>query len=174
MEKYLKRKAPSTSNNTNTIDINNLPSDPSDRPKMITYNPNQRDEIRRKYLVNGPCQPRSHEFPTKLIGGKARRFVVSWFDEYQWLEYSVKVDRAYCLPCYLFREQKEKQGTNAFVTDGFISWSKKDRLKLHEGEVNSIHHKSLKKCEDFLNLNQSIASAFHKQTELMKMSITCN
>ncbi|KAJ9565413.1 hypothetical protein OSB04_001379 [Centaurea solstitialis] len=166
MEKYLKRKAPSTSNNT--IDINDLPWDPSKRPKMITYHPNQRDEIRRKYLVRGPCQPRSHEFPTKMIGAKPRRFVVSWFDEYQWLEYSVKVDRAYCLPCYLFREQKEKKGTDAFVTDGFNSWSKKDRLKLHEGEVNSIHHMSLKKCEDLVNQNQSIGAALHKQTELMK------
>ena len=37
MEKNLKWKAPSTSNaSDNPIDIKNLPSDPSDRPKMIT------------------------------------------------------------------------------------------------------------------------------------------
>ena len=169
MEKYLKRKAPSTSNaSNNPININDLPSDPSERPKIITYNPNQRDEIRRTYLVRGPCQPRGHEFPTKLIGAKPRRFVANWFDEYQWLEYSVKVDRAYCLSCYLFREQSGKHGTDAFVTDGFNSWSKKERLKLHEGEVNSFHHRALKKCEDLINQNQSIAIAFLKQSELMK------
>ncbi|KAI3746066.1 hypothetical protein L6452_08485 [Arctium lappa] len=170
MEKFLKRKAPSTGNtsNNNTIDINNLPWDPSERPKIRSYDPNQRDEVRRKYLVRGPCQPRGHEFPSKVIGAKARRFVVNWFDQFQWLEYSVKVDRAYCLPCYLFKDQSGNHGTDAFVTDGFNSWSKKDRLKLHEGEVNSFHHKALKKSEDLINQNQSISVALHKQTELMK------
>ena len=82
---------------------------------------------------------------------------------------SVKVDRAYFLPCYLFREESGKHGTDAFVTDGFNSWSKKERLKLHEGEVNSFHHRALKKCEDLINQNQSIATAFLKQSELMKI-----
>ncbi|KAJ9539257.1 hypothetical protein OSB04_031990 [Centaurea solstitialis] len=159
--------APSTSNaSNNTIDISDLPWDPSERPNIITYNPNQRDEIRRKYLVRGPCQPRGHKFPTKLIGAKPRRFVPSWFDEYQWLEYSVKVDKAYCLPCYLFRDPS---GTDAaFVTEGFNSWSKKKRFKLHEGGVKSNHHKALAKCEDLLNQNQSIAAALLKQSELAK------
>ena len=92
MEKFFKRKA-STSNTSvppnNVIDINDLPSDPSERPKIISYNPNQREQIRRKYLVRGPCQPRRHAYPMTIIGAKARRFVVTWFDQYPWLEYSV-------------------------------------------------------------------------------------
>ncbi|XP_024961133.1 uncharacterized protein LOC112501672 [Cynara cardunculus var. scolymus] len=138
MEKYLKRKASSPTANdasNNVIDVNDLPWDPFERSKIITYNPNQRDEIRRKYL---------------------------------WLEYSVKVDRAYCLPCYLFRDQGWNHGIDAFVAEGFNSWSKKDRLTLHEGEVNSFHHKALKKCEDLVNQNQLIVVALRKQTELMK------
>ncbi|XP_024969582.1 zinc finger MYM-type protein 1-like [Cynara cardunculus var. scolymus] len=172
MERYLKRKASSSTGNNdasnNVIDVNDLPWDPSERPIIITYNPNQRDEIRRKYLVRGPCQPRGHIFPTKVIGAKARRIVVTWFDQFQWLEYSVKVDRAYCLPCYLFRDQGGNHGIDAFMAEGFNSWSKKDRLTLHEGEVNSFHHKALKKCEDLVNQNQSIVVALCKQTELMK------
>ncbi|XP_024962821.1 uncharacterized protein LOC112503001 [Cynara cardunculus var. scolymus] len=91
MKKYLKRKtSPSTGNNdasNNVIDVNDLPWDPSERPKIITYNPNQRDEIRRKYL---------------------------------WLEYSVKIDRAYYLPCYLSRDQGGNHRTDAFVAEEFI------------------------------------------------------
>ncbi|KAJ9566886.1 hypothetical protein OSB04_002852 [Centaurea solstitialis] len=144
MEKYLKRKAPIplTSNaSNNTIDIRDLPWDPSERPNIISYNPNQRDEIRRKYLVRGPCQPRGHEFPTKLIGAKARRLVPSWFDEYQWLEYSVK---------------------------GSIVGAKKKDLSFMRAKVKSNHHKALAKCEDLLNQNQLIVAALVKQSELAK------
>lgn len=179
MEKFYKRKAsiPTSTDNAspsipsnNVIDIENLPWDPSERPKIITYNPNQSDEIRRKYLVRGPCQPRGHEFPTTIIGAKARRFVVGRFDQFEWLEYSVKVDRAYCLPCYLFKDQGGGggHGIDAFVTEGFNSWSKKDRLTLHEGDVNSFHHRALKKCEDLLNQNQSIASAMSRKIHCTK------
>ena len=48
------------------------------------------DEIRRTYLVRGPCQSRGHEFPT-------------WFDQHGgWLEYNVKADKVFYLCCYLF------------------------------------------------------------------------
>ncbi|KAJ9552583.1 hypothetical protein OSB04_016628 [Centaurea solstitialis] len=175
VEKYLKRKAPipSTSNaSNNTIDINDLPWDPSERPKIISYNPNQRDEIRRKYLVMGPCQPRGHEFPTKLIEAKARRFVPSWFDEYQWLEYSVKVDKAYCFPCYLFRDPSKTDA--AFVTEGFNSWSKKERFKLHEGGVKSNHHKALANVKICLTKTNQLLPPWLSNQNSRRPSITCD
>ncbi|XP_023763639.1 uncharacterized protein LOC111912136 [Lactuca sativa] len=85
-----------------TFDLNDLPSDPGDRPKITSYHPNQRDEIRRTYLTKGPCQPKGHTFESKLVGKKLRRFVVEWFVEFPWLEYSIKKYKAYCLCCYLF------------------------------------------------------------------------
>ncbi|XP_023760010.2 uncharacterized protein LOC111908413 [Lactuca sativa] len=33
-----------------------------ERPKITSYNPNQGDEIRRAYLIKGPCQPVTLEF----------------------------------------------------------------------------------------------------------------
>ena len=109
MEKYFKRKVPCTSesaprtstpsnaprtstpipalNDTSrTVDVDNLPCDPSKRPKILSYDPNQRDEIRRLYWLRGPTQPRGHVFPTKQIRSKLRRFVPTWFDEFRWLE----------------------------------------------------------------------------------------
>lgn len=44
------------------------------------------------------------QYPYRLIGNK-RRFSPCWFDKYaNWLEYSEKDDKAYCLCCYLFRD----------------------------------------------------------------------
>ena len=34
----------------NVIDLDDLPSDPSERQPILSYNVNQRDEIRRHYL----------------------------------------------------------------------------------------------------------------------------
>ena len=73
MEKYFKRKAQCStseseartstpSNAPRTVDVDNLPCDPSKRPKILSYDPNQRDEIRRLYWLRGPTQPRDMSF----------------------------------------------------------------------------------------------------------------
>ncbi|KAL6533645.1 hypothetical protein OROHE_013478 [Orobanche hederae] len=160
---------PTWNDTPRTVDVDNLPWDPSERPKILSYDPNQRDEIRRLYWLRGPCQPRGHVFPTKQIGSKLRRFVPTWFDEFHWLEYSVKADKAYCLCCYLFKDEKQQFGSDAFVTDGFNNWAKKERLSLHVGEVNSIHNRAQKNCEALVQQNQSIVVALHKQTEKEKI-----
>ncbi|KAK1364980.1 hypothetical protein POM88_040541 [Heracleum sosnowskyi] len=68
MERFFKRKLPDTLNDTD------LPWDPFDRKRIIEYHPDQRDEIRRAYLIRGPCQPLGQEFPKTKIGNKDRRF----------------------------------------------------------------------------------------------------
>ncbi|KAI3763962.1 hypothetical protein L2E82_13960 [Cichorium intybus] len=152
---------------TTNADLNDLPQDPADRPRISTYNPNQRDEVRRAYLLKGPCQPKGHTFPSKLIGSKHRRFVVGWFDHFDWLEYSKKEDKAYCLNCYVFGDMVGQQGgRDAFVTEGFNSWSKKEALRIHVGNVGSLHNKARQKCEFLLKEKQSISFALNKQTEL--------
>lgn len=158
-----------TSETPRTIDVDSLPWDPSERPNFLSYDPNQRDEIRQLYWLRGPWQPRGHVFPTKKIGTKLRRFVTTWFDEFRWLEYSVKMDKAYCMCCYLFKDDIPHFGSDAFVTEGFNNWSKKERLPLHVGEVNSFHNRAQKKCEALVQQKQSIVVAFHKQTEKEKV-----
>ncbi|KAI3702819.1 hypothetical protein L6452_28571 [Arctium lappa] len=151
------------------VDLNDLPWDPSERKRISEYHPNLRDEVRRKYLIRGPCQPRDHDFPRKMIGKNGRRFCPTWFDRFDnWLEYSVKADRAFCLCCYLFRDQFGKQGgSDAFVTDGFNSWNKTERLGLHVGNFNSFHNRALQKCEDLMRQDQSIVVAFHRQSDVV-------
>nr|XP_043614691.1 uncharacterized protein LOC122586770 [Erigeron canadensis] len=196
MEKFLKRKLPSsrddvigsessTRNTTHNIsrpaststptmpvlvDLDNLPWDPADRKRILEYHPNQRDEIRRKYWLRGPCQPRGHKFPKRVIGNQERAFSPNWFNKYgNWLEYSIKLDKVFCLCCYLCRDFIVNQsGSDAYVTQGFNSWNKTERLKSHVGDINSFHNRALKNCEDLMKPNQSIGVALHKQDDIVK------
>ncbi|KAJ9557377.1 hypothetical protein OSB04_011991 [Centaurea solstitialis] len=178
IKKFLKRKTPSeniaqpsfTSKIPREVDLDDLPSDPTERKKILEFHPNQRDEVRRKYLLKGTCQPRGHDFPRRMIGNKGRRFNPTWFDQYgNWLEYSVKADKAFCLCCYLFRDQSNGQGgSDTFVTEGFNSWNKTERLVMHVGDIKSFHNRALKQCDDLMRQNQSIAVAFHKQNNIVK------
>ncbi|XP_062001783.1 uncharacterized protein LOC133718923 [Rosa rugosa] len=47
--------------------LDDLPSDPARRKRLLDYDPNIRDQVRRRYLLKGPCQPRNHEFPQKVL-----------------------------------------------------------------------------------------------------------
>ncbi|KAJ0908603.1 hypothetical protein HanRHA438_Chr07g0312271 [Helianthus annuus] len=58
---FVKRKGVESS--SEFVDVDNLSSDPYDRKPIESYNVNQRDEIRRAYLIRGPSQPRGIEFP---------------------------------------------------------------------------------------------------------------
>ena len=49
--------------------LTNLQADPGLRIRMIEYDTNVRDEVRRAYLQKGPCQPRGHSFPQTNISG---------------------------------------------------------------------------------------------------------
>ena len=154
-----------------SVDLDNLPWDPLDRIRISNYHPNQVDEVRRKYLTRGPFQPREFDFPKKHIGKVLRRFNPAWFNQYgNWLEYSIKGDKAFCLCCYLFRDKIEnKFGHDAFVTEGFSSWNKTERFRLHVGDnMNSFHNKAVQKCDDLMNQHQSITAALHKASDVAK------
>ncbi|XP_076905365.1 uncharacterized protein LOC143561109 [Bidens hawaiensis] len=152
------------------VDLDNLPWDPADRKRILDYHPDQIDEIRRNYWINGLCQPHGHKFPKRKMGSKEQHFSLTWFDKYgNWLEYSVKADKVFCLCCYLFADHVGNQGgRNIFSKEGFNSWNKPERLSSHEGGVGSAHNKALKRCEDLLNQKQSIATILHKQDDIMK------
>ena len=184
MKKYFKRKLmePSSplkkSNNSNErsiteVKLEDLPADPGLRIRILDYNCNIRDEVRRAYLQKGPCQPRNHTFPLKKFGSQSRRFNPIWFTGYpNWLEYSISKDAAYCLKyvayclcCYLFKpEVGEQSGRDHFVSEGFSNWKKKEKLQTHVGGPNSAHNQAWGKCEALLNQKQQIATFFNKMS----------
>lgn len=54
-------------------------------------------EARDHVISKGPCQPRDINFP---LDNRNRKFLVSWYEKFPWLEYSVSLDKA-----FLFRLQ---------------------------------------------------------------------
>ncbi|EOA33131.1 hypothetical protein CARUB_v10016470mg [Capsella rubella] len=153
--------------NTN---VDDLPWDPAKRKEIVSYHPNQRDEVRRKYLVRGPCQPSGHSFKRTKMSNATRRFNPAWFEKYgTWLEYSVSTDRAFCLCCYLFKGDGRKQGeSDAFVKEGFCLWNKPERLETHIGGTNSFHNCAVEKCDNLMKQAQSIKHALFKQNDVVK------
>ncbi|CAN6542945.1 unnamed protein product [Malus baccata var. baccata] len=105
---------------------------------MKDYPSNIQDEVRRAYLQMGPYRPTKYEFPYTLHAKKKRRFVVSWFEEYDWLEYSISKDAAFCLHCYLFKINFSQLGSDAFTGVGFKKW--KNARECFDKHVGPIDH----------------------------------
>nr|XP_009777610.1 PREDICTED: zinc finger MYM-type protein 1-like [Nicotiana sylvestris] len=101
-----------------------------------------------------------------------RQFVPSWFNGQfsKWLEYSVKKDAAFCLCCYLFKNEFIHGSAGEFYTkNGFRAWNKGlEILRLHVGDVNSVYDKCFKKILDLSNHHQSIQVVFDKHSEKLK------
>ena len=86
-------------------DIDHLSHDLGKRIPIKRYSVNEQNYVVKTYIALGPCQPWNHDFPIRNIGGKPRRFLPDWFDEFRWLEYSVEKDAAFCFVCYLFKHK---------------------------------------------------------------------
>ncbi|CAN6560158.1 unnamed protein product [Malus baccata var. baccata] len=184
MERFFKRKSSSGSGSSNNVDspntvgssrtpssrqsqldgvLGNLEADPGLRTRIIDYDANMRDEVRRSYLQKGPCQPRGHNFPITNMSGINRRFIPQWFDEFDWLEYSVSKDAAFCLYCYLFKTNFAQVGSEAFTGDGFKTWKKgRERFKIHVGPVGSVHNKAREAATNLMNQTTHIETAVSK------------
>ena len=98
------------------------------------------------------------------------RFNLAWFKKYKWLEYNILKDAVYCLYCYLFKLDIEKQARgDSFVTKGFSKLKKKEKIEGHVGAHNSAHNQARRKCEALLNHKQSIITFFDKQSDQQKI-----
>ncbi|CAN0917652.1 hypothetical protein LINGRAHAP2_LOCUS30435 [Linum grandiflorum] len=134
-----------------SFDVNgiSLQADPGLRQRLSNFHPDLQDQIRRAYIEKGPCQPRGYSFPYKDMFGFNRKFNPAGFDAYYWLEYSVKEDVAYCLHCYLFKQEgsSNQGGGDYFTSNGFTHWNKSNRFHLHVGATNSSHNDCVRKCD---------------------------
>ena len=129
------------------------------------YSPHHRDEIRRGYLQKRPCQPRGHKFPQTNQSGINRRFIAHWFDDHDWLEYSIAKDAAFCLHCYLFKSNFDQVGGDAFTGVGFNNWKKaKERFNLHIGPVGSVHNQAREVAYNLMHQTTHIETVVIKKT----------
>ena len=70
-----------------------------------------------------PVQPSRSTvtFPLTLYGSKKRSFNPSWYSDFQWLEYSVERNRAFCFACRHFTTGGARSETS-FTKDRFGDW----------------------------------------------------
>ena len=138
--------------NNQEFDMNSLERDPGVRRQICSYPVNEHDKIRLSYIMLGPCQPKLAEYPSHLDGDQNRRFIESWFTKFSWLEYSVKEDKAYCFPCFLF---DSNQSHKTFTIVGFRNWKRVGgencRLHHHVGNANSAHHLAMQQWQNLRN-----------------------
>jgi hypothetical protein len=149
--------------NARSYDAHFCPHDPGERIPISSYDVNIQDDVRRGYILKGPCQPYEHDFTTTKKKGKNRHFSCVWFHHYNWLEYSIEKDAAFCFVCFLFKERaNEGPGGDAFVKDGFRNWKKPESFKKHVGGVTSIQYQAQEKYNLFVAPNTKIDNVLMK------------
>lgn len=109
---------------------------------------------RKDRVVRGPFQPKLKLYPRTKFGDRFRCFNKSWYELFNWLEYSVKLDRAFCFPCKMFTNFS---GINAGYTDsayskvGFNNW-KLATTKFKAHQTSNTHLNSVTSLTNFLHL----------------------
>ncbi|KAM3247786.1 hypothetical protein P3L10_009553 [Capsicum annuum] len=182
MENFFKKVNYSQSNSSNVninrsclitdLDLDSLKADPGERIPISNYDPRIRDKVRKYYIEKASCQPVLKPYPSSEIRGRKRQFASSWFkgSHSTWLEYSVEKDAAYCLCCYLFKNEFVHETTGDFyASKGFRDWNKAlKRFRLYVGKVNSVQHKCYNKMIDLSNHHQSIQVVLDKHPQKEK------
>ncbi|CAI6373968.1 unnamed protein product [Macrosiphum euphorbiae] len=71
---------------------------------------------------SGPCRPILTEYKKIKFGTQQRSFRSQWYNECDWLEYSVQRNAAFCFVCRTFGS--ENSGENIWIKSGFNNWQK--------------------------------------------------
>ena len=147
------------------FNIDDVVVDLGKQKQIDEYDSNIRDQVRMTYLQRGPCQPLNHGFPRRKMGQDNRCFRPEWFKEFEWLEYSVEKNAAFCLWCYLLKPNKGDQGGgDVFIKRGFRNWKKKQIIVEHIGKQGSSHNDARRQCEALKNKKQSVSYILSNQS----------
>lgn len=138
-------------------------ANPACRKPIEEYDPDIRAEVMRAYLLKGPTRPIGHAYPKH---SSKRSFQETWFEKYDWLEYSVSKDAAFCLYCFLFKSPGHPKyyGSDTFTKIGFINW-RNDLASLTEHNEGKTHNNARSACDDFKNQRTSIASKLRSDSK---------
>jgi hypothetical protein len=140
-------------------DVDSLEHDPGLRSSISTFDVNEQDSIRRRYILKGPCHLYAYNYPSRKIYGKDRRFSFLWFQKYHWIEYSVEKDAAYCFLCYLFGKENGK-----FITEGWNNWNVGSKA-LDKHESSTLHKFAQEKYNLFVQKGTKIDGVIVKVLE---------
>jgi len=81
-----------------------------------------------------PKQVRLHKYPAALFGKTNIYFLSAWYEKCDWLEYSVKVDAAFCYSCCKFSsrcvfQSQGRRVDQAFSLKGYRDWKNATETK---------------------------------------------
>lgn len=117
-------------------------------------------------IGKGPYRPILEIFPRQKQGSCMRSFQKSWYDLYDWLEYSPAADAAFCFPCRCFsgNENNSSQLELTFSTTGFKGWYRAlhmfKRHNLSKAHINStkslVHFKNSKSIDEIIDINKTV------------------
>ncbi|CAL2232228.1 unnamed protein product [Prunus armeniaca] len=151
------------------VDTNSLERDPGLRRQICTYSINERDNVRKAYILLEPYQPTLGEYPHHLDRNQNRRFQQCWFKQFPWLEYSVHEDKGFCFPCFVFETDHSHK---AFTIDGLKNWKRVGGEKCvflgHVGNINSPHHLAMQKWMHLSNPSQHIDRVVQSPQDVTK------
>lgn len=91
-----------------------------------------------------PAQVGLQSYPTRIIYGKNRSFNRGWFNQREWLEYSVLADAAFCFPCRKFAIGSSANSDKTFTEIGFTNW--KTAMEKNKGFARHSASKEHLKC----------------------------
>ncbi|ESR41108.1 TTF-type domain-containing protein [Citrus sinensis] len=148
--------------------------DPVLHISINTYLIDKREYVRMAYINMGSFQPELQKYPSTKYGKQNRRFQLSWFSKFIWLEYSVSKDKAFCFSCFLFYDTSTKY--DAFIVDGCQNWNNlKDPSRHIDKRMNA--QSSFQVLENRLRLKTSISvNSLNRGNfiELIKLLATIN
>ncbi|CAL2249496.1 unnamed protein product [Prunus armeniaca] len=152
------------------FNINYLERDPGLRRLICTYPVNEQDNVRKAYILLGPCQPELEDYPSHLEGRDFRRFNKKWFGQFTWLEYSIAKNKVFCFPCFIF---DMNQSHPTFIVDGYQKWKRiggnQCAFQHHIGKLNSPHHLAMQKWISLKTPSLHIEKVVEKQSKQQVM-----
>jgi hypothetical protein len=124
---------------------------------------NEQDKVIRAYIALWSCRPKvsNGDFPQYEYGCMPR-FQLKWSSEFNWLEYSVDKDVAYCFVCYLFKDNNKFSSGDSFANGGFRNWNINVRFLRHADGINSAHCEDEEKYNLSSNLSRLFVNPFHR------------
>ena len=95
-----------------------------------------------------PRQPTGIRFPSRAYGSTNRSFQAQWYQEYEWLEYSIERDAAFCFPCRFFGVAPD----HTFTSTGFRDWKHargKSGILTSHGNSCHKHHQAVLSWKEY-------------------------
>ena len=98
---------------------------------------------------DGPRQPRLQKFPVTVRDPKSKKtksFQASWYSRFDWLDYSVEKDAAFCYPCRKFSVNTSTVAGHSltFTETGYRNWA--NALDVNKGLSKHEQSETHKNC----------------------------